>query len=218
MFPVNELFETIQGEASFTGAPSLFIRLQGCDVGCPWCDTKYTWTVEPTQQVDRMAMIGKAGDDARYALLSEQDLVEIAIKVRARHVVITGGEPAQYDLLGLTAALINLGKTVQIETSGTEPLRVAAGTWVTLSPKINMPGGKVVLEGAIARADEIKVPVGKPADIETAREIIDARRPAAIVWLQPLSMSTKATELCIAAATANGWRVSIQTHRFLGVR
>jgi hypothetical protein len=45
--PVNEFFETVQGEATFTGMPSTFVRLQRCDVGCPWCDTKYTWDIDP---------------------------------------------------------------------------------------------------------------------------------------------------------------------------
>ena len=40
LFKINELFETIQGEGTFTGVPSIFLRLQGCPVGCSWCDTK----------------------------------------------------------------------------------------------------------------------------------------------------------------------------------
>ena len=43
MLKINEIFDTIQGEAYFTGTPATFIRLQGCPVGCAWCDTKHTW-------------------------------------------------------------------------------------------------------------------------------------------------------------------------------
>ncbi len=42
-YPINEMFQTLQGEGYFTGVPAIFIRLQGCPVGCAWCDTKHTW-------------------------------------------------------------------------------------------------------------------------------------------------------------------------------
>ena len=42
-YPINEIFQTIQGEGVFTGLPAIFVRLQGCPVGCPWCDTRHTW-------------------------------------------------------------------------------------------------------------------------------------------------------------------------------
>ncbi|MGY8878270.1 MAG: 7-carboxy-7-deazaguanine synthase QueE, partial [Pseudoalteromonas sp.] len=51
MYKINEVFETIQGEASFTGTPSIFLRLQGCPVGCSWCDTKQTWDVDNVYKV-----------------------------------------------------------------------------------------------------------------------------------------------------------------------
>ena len=44
MLKINEIFDTIQGEAFYTGTPATFIRLQGCPVGCHWCDTKHTWS------------------------------------------------------------------------------------------------------------------------------------------------------------------------------
>lgn len=42
-YPINEMFQTLQGEGVYTGVPAIFIRLQGCPVGCSWCDTKHTW-------------------------------------------------------------------------------------------------------------------------------------------------------------------------------
>ena len=42
-YPINEMFQTLQGEGYFTGVPAIFIRLQGCPVGCAWCDTKHTY-------------------------------------------------------------------------------------------------------------------------------------------------------------------------------
>ena len=217
--PVNEVFETIQGEATFTGMPAVFVRLQGCDVGCPWCDTKHTWSLAEANRVSASEMSHKQSDAPTYAVLAENELLELLETSWSRHVVITGGEPCEWDLTDLTAAIIDSGSTVQIETSGTREVRADSRAWVTLSPKIDMPGGLPVLDSAMARADELKMPVGKPADIVRLRDLL-AKHPAFIgsVWLQPLSQNERATELCVTAATENGWRISIQTHKFIGVR
>lgn len=216
---VSEVFETFQGEAHFTGTPSVFLRLQGCNVGCPWCDTKHTWEVNREDEVSAAAMLAKDADLPTHARLPVNRVVEIAAGYASRHVVITGGEPAYWPLWGLARALLDAGKSVQVETSGTEVIDVPDGVWVTLSPKIGMPGGKLVLPSAIARADEIKMPVGKPADIEKLDALLAEHPPVTrLIWLQPLSMSEKATALCMDVARERGWRVSVQTHKFLGVR
>ncbi|GAM63268.1 queuosine biosynthesis queE radical SAM [Vibrio ishigakensis] len=61
MLKLNEIFETIQGEGFFTGVPSIFIRLQGCPVGCAWCDTKQTWDVLEDKETDFGTIIAKTG-------------------------------------------------------------------------------------------------------------------------------------------------------------
>lgn len=222
MLPINEIFETVQGEATWTGSPSIFIRLQGCGVGCPWCDTKHTWHVKPEMAVAMEVILQKKADGENYSWLAPSHLARICQLMKPKHVVITGGEPCIYDLRELTQSLFIAGKTVQIETSGTQAILCGAATFVTVSPKIGMPGGFKVLPEAIDRANEIKMPVGKIDDVKTVRDLIDnhawktVARPT--IWLQPLSQSEKATKLCIEQATLNGWRISIQTHKFLGVR
>jgi 7-carboxy-7-deazaguanine synthase len=216
--PVNELFQTIQGEARWTGTPAVFVRLQGCGVGCVWCDTKHSWNADPAGAVGLDAMLAKQGDSPGFALCEQPALVDLVDGHAARHVVITGGEPCLHDLSYLTGALIRRWRPVQIETSGTSEIRAHPDTWVTLSPKIDMQGGKVVRPDAVQRADEIKIPVGKPEDIARALPVIDARREGVDVWLQPISTNARATSLCIEVATQKGWRVSIQTHKYLGVR
>jgi 7-carboxy-7-deazaguanine synthase len=217
--PLNELFETVQGEGSKTGTPSTFVRLQGCDVGCPWCDTKHTWELnEPSPLGDVLA---KPGSDARFAWVTAEEVVNLVVGRRTRHVVITGGEPCQYDLLGLTISLLDQGHTVQIETSGTERVRAADDVFVTMSPKFNMPGGHTIVADTIERADEFKMPVGKPADVLRLEEMLHRRhRPWTPhdVWLQPISESEKATELCRQLAAERGWRVSLQMHKQAQIR
>jgi 7-carboxy-7-deazaguanine synthase len=219
--PVNEIFETVQGEAHYTGMPSIFIRLQGCDVGCPWCDTKHTWERLPENAVPLGEVIGdaKTKDSPTYAVVEPKDLVDVCdLFFKPMHIVITGGEPCDHDLNELTALLSSHGYSVQIETSGTSEVRCAPETWVTLSPKIGMPGGKTVRHDAVDRADEIKIPVGKRSDVEQVTAIL-LRRADIDVWLQPLSQSEKATKLCIDLASQNdGWRVSFQVHKFVGLR
>ncbi|MBY0379932.1 MAG: radical SAM protein, partial [Burkholderiales bacterium] len=141
-YPVNEVFATLQGEANFAGVPSVFIRLQGCNVGCGWCDTKHTWTVEDAQKVNLKTIIDKTGDKIGWANVTITQLVEHIQKnyPQIPHIVITGGEPANHDLQPLCAKLEQIGKNIQIETSGTEKLNITTNSWVTLSPKIDMPG------------------------------------------------------------------------------
>lgn len=218
--PVNEIFETFQGEAHFTGTPAIFIRLQGCDVGCPWCDTKHTWALDPANEVPAEQVAAKVEDAPTFGRMTVEQLVTECSARPSRHVVITGGEPARYDLLPLSRALAGAGKTVQLETSGTHPVSIGPRAWVTVSPKIGMPGGYGILPQALGRADEIKYPVGKVNDLNELMALLrhGDNRVDAEIWLQPLSQSKRATEICMAAARDHGWRVSLQTHKFLGVR
>jgi 7-carboxy-7-deazaguanine synthase len=220
--PINEIFETIQGEGYYTGRASIFIRMQGCPVGCPWCDTKHTWDVAPGREIDRGEMMTKdaVGDD-RWAFMDVADIEAQLQEYRSRHVVITGGEPAMHDLSELTTRLIERGgRSVQIETSGTYPVRCHPLTWVTVAPKIDMPGGRPIDRTALARANEIKMPVGKPEDILALHRLISSGDidPDALISVSPLSLSRKATDLCIANAIANNWRLSVQTHAMLHIR
>lgn len=217
--PLNELFDTVQGEGSKTGTPSVFVRLQGCGVGCPWCDTKHTWDMKQASPL--LAVMDKHLGDHRFAWLSATDLADLVARRGTRHVVITGGEPCQYDLNDFTETLLDMGRSVQIETSGTEEVRAADEVFVTVSPKVAMPGGKHIVAQAVERADEIKMPVGKADDIDKLLKVLDLRRRPILnnnIWLQPISESVKATELCRQVAADKGWRVSLQMHKQANIR
>ena len=96
---VHSYFNTIQGEGPFSGSAAFFIRLAGCNLQCPLCDTDYT------------------GMRAQYRV---DEIVEIvADNARSKLVVITGGEPFRQNISLLVDNLIRLlGYTVQIETNG----------------------------------------------------------------------------------------------------
>lgn len=225
-YPVNEIFRTLQGEGYWQGVPSVFVRLQGCDVGCPWCDTKHTWALE---ELDRLGSesfpLGPRNGAKTWASLTPLDVATLAAQAAGgnavRHVVLTGGEPAMHRLTDLVHELRLRSWRVQLETSGTRPVAyLPPAVWVTLSPKVDMPGGYDVLDEAIQRADEIKHPVGKPSHLKDLRDLLKRRReplPLDRVSLQPLSMSPKATALCIEACLERGYRLSAQLHKFVGL-
>src|SRR5260370_13501603 len=96
---ITEIYQSIQGESSFTGLPCVFVRTTGCDLRCKWCDSEFTFTGGVTMTVDQI-MVEVAGFRC--------DLVEL-----------TGGEPLlQPEIFELAAKLCDAGHTVLIETGG----------------------------------------------------------------------------------------------------
>ncbi|KJG56725.1 pyrroloquinoline quinone biosynthesis protein [Photobacterium kishitanii] len=221
MYKINEVFETIQGEGVFTGVPAIFVRLQVCPVGCSWCDTKQTWTAEPEDLVSVERIMVKTEDSPLWTQLDADGVVDLLIKqgYTAKHVVITGGEPCIYDLRPLTAALETAGFNCQIETSGTSDILTSDNTWVTVSPKINMKAKLPVLTSALARANEVKHPVGTHKDIDQLDDLLATAtlRNDVTIALQPISQKPRATELCISTCITRNWRLSIQTHKYLAI-
>ena len=220
-YKVNELFQTIQGEGFYTGVPAIFVRLQGCDVGCAWCDTKHTWEIDPAKKSDLILVTDKSNESDRWADSSAKDIVDEIKRLgyTANLIVITGGEPCMYDLRELTQVLHEFGFTIQIETSGTYPVLVDTQTWVTLSPKVNMRGKKEVLKEALERANEIKHPVGTEKDIEQLDVLLSKITSIKdkTISLQPISQKAKATALCMKVCIERNWRLSVQMHKYLQI-
>lgn len=226
---VNEVFQTIQGEGSYTGTPSIFIRLQGCPVGCPWCDTKHTWNVLPENEVSANIIMQESAESPRYFKASVKQLLDLFVKQNytAKHIVITGGEPCMFDLTEFSENAKRQGFSVQIETSGTFNILCDSSVWVTLSPKINMKAGMPVLTQAMLRANEIKHPIAMQKHIDelddllqhthTQAALINERFDCPQVYLQPISQQERATELAIQTCIKRNWRLSVQLHKYIGV-
>lgn len=219
-YKINELFETIQGEGAFTGQPSIFIRLQGCPVGCSWCDTKHTWDIEMDQRVSVNDMLAKSQESEQWANLSVEQILSVikTNKYQAKHIVVTGGEPCMVDLTPMCAAFENHGFSCQIETSGTFEVRTTEACWVTVSPKVNMRGGYKILQSAMNRANEIKHPVATEQHVDDLKKLLKAHRITKTqVYLQPISQKQRATELAIKSCIENNWRLSVQVHKYIGI-
>jgi 7-carboxy-7-deazaguanine synthase len=219
-YKINELFETIQGEGAFTGQPSIFIRLQGCPVACSWCDTKHTWDINLEDEVNTSAMLTKKEESQTWSALSVTDVLAVITTqgYQAKHIVITGGEPAMVDLLPLCEALEQQGLSCQLETSGTFELHVSDKCWVTVSPKVNMKGGYKILNSAMLRANEIKHPVATEQHVDDLKALlVEHKITNTQVYLQPISQKERATALAIKTCIENNWRLSVQVHKYLGI-
>lgn len=191
-----EHFYTLQGEGLHSGKASYFIRLGGCDVGCVWCDVKDSWDAE------------------KHPKMTVMELVAAAMQYPGRLVVITGGEPAMYNLTALCDALHDNGFTVHIETSGAHPI-VGNIDWVTLSPKKFKPP----VQEALDKADELKVVIFHKSDYEWAEQHA-AKVPATCkLYLQPeWGKKDNITPLVIDYILAHPqWELSLQTHKYINI-
>lgn len=195
-YPVVETFHSIQGEGSWTGVNAFFIRLGGCNVYCSWCDTKESWNpkLHPQGTVS--------------SLVAEAAATSPAI------VVITGGEPLMHDLTPLTDALRSRYLPVHLETSGAHPFS-GSFDWVTLSPKTFKPPHPSVYP----HADELKVVVAHPQDLEWASQEALKVKDSVVKYLQPEWNTPSSFNLVFAYILQHpSWRLSLQTHKFLEVK
>jgi len=111
---VSEIFYSLAGEGSLVGLPMIFIRLSGCNLRCPWCDTKYAW-----ENGKRMTW---------------QEIYDEIVDFPCHNICITGGEPFLQNLTKLTQKLYDEDYFISIETNGTIYQPVQADL-VVISPK-----------------------------------------------------------------------------------
>ena len=164
--PVNERFHTWQGEGVHTGKSAYFIRLQGCPVKCPWCDSAGTWHPEWTP-----ADVDEILPDA---------LAEDAGRSNCEIVVLTGGEPTIHDLTDLTRELADRELPIHVETCGGYPFQ-GHFDWVTLSPK----WWQLPLDENLQRADELKIIVEDTESIAKWETELEGRHTSKHIWLNP---------------------------------
>ena len=186
-YRVNEIFYSLQGEGFWTGTPIVFVRLSGCNLRCPFCDTDHSAFTEMSADAILSAVRTAGGPCTRICL--------------------TGGEPGLQADEALISAFHSAGYTVHIETNGTRSLP-AGIDWVTLSPK---EGGRVVLD----KADELKLVLTSGVDPSAW-----ATFPATWHFLQPCDLAGRmnTAEVTSYIQAHPLWRLSLQTHKLLGIR
>lgn len=196
VLPVMEAFHTLQGEGYHTGRAAWFVRTGGCDVGCAWCDVKESW------------------DADRHPKRAVDDLVAEAVSAPAAFAVVTGGEPLMLPLGPLTEALRAAGLPTHLETSGAHPLS-GAWDWITFSPK----KFKRPLPEVAAAAHELKVVVYNRHDFRWAEEHAATVGADCRLFLQPEWSRAHQVMPWITDYVKRHprWRVSLQTHKYLGI-
>jgi 7-carboxy-7-deazaguanine synthase len=194
--PLMESFHTIQGEGAHSGKAAYFIRLAGCDVGCPWCDVKESW------------------ERSAHPIVAIDDIVESAKNSKSRIAVITGGEPLMYNLDGLTSQLKNCAFKTHLETSGAYPL-TGKWDWICLSPK----KFKKPLQPSFDQANELKVIVYNKSDFSWAEKMAGRVNDSCKLLLQPeWSKSDKMLPQIIEYIKNNPrWEISLQLHKFMNI-
>lgn len=218
---VHSIFYTIQGEGPFSGMPAVFVRLAGCNLQCPGCDTDYT--------------------SGRKKLHPNEILetVDAVAMGRTRLIVLTGGEPfrQKIDSFLLTAKLHNY--SVQVETNGVIPPSAAlswrttidregAGLYLVVSPKTQKIHSRVWANALafkyVIHADHIG-PDGLPSNAllhPCNAETVARPRPGADVIVQPMDCKNTVANLrnldaAKRVAMQYGHRLQIQLHKLIEV-
>ena len=196
LYPIVEIFHSVQGEGYHNGIPSIFIRFGGCNLRCPWCDTDFdVWTD-----------------------MSIGEIVNELSKYDCDRIIFTGGEPALQDLVSLSACLKPLGYYLSIETNGTILIPKDTIDWVCVSPKDQeYPDLKIKQ----TNGDELKV-VYLGQNLEMYDELKDGFEH---LFLQPLYDEGQSTEwngmnfhsTFEKVRESPEWRLSLQTHKWMGV-
>ena len=229
-YAVKSVWRTLQGEGAWAGRPAVFVRFVGCNMwtgyaadrardaarGAPcaaFCDTDFT-----REGSARLGAEALADEAARVARRPDGPPVDL--------VVLTGGEPLLQADAPLVAAFRARGFEVAVETNGTVRLADAFGDepawpdWIVCSPKL--PADRTVIEAL----DELKlvVPAYRPEAYAAVAGRVRPHRVGArarrFLWVQPEAgpRLEAATRLAVEVAqTTPGWRVSVQTHKILGV-
>ncbi|MBF0620763.1 MAG: 7-carboxy-7-deazaguanine synthase QueE [Magnetococcales bacterium] len=202
-YPVCELFASVQGEATWTGRPVIFIRFSGCPLACTWCD-------EPRHRNPALARHLSSDEIIQEIHQGFPDL---------KYLVLTGGEPlAVNELAPLVKKLKAHGFWIAMETSGVGGSIPEEIDWVTLSPKTD------IAESIAKRVDEIKLIIGPQQDDEEQKHIQQWTATKQPVWLQPRSKGNRIDPEAVARCfemvmnSAGRLRLSLQIHKYMGVQ
>ena len=231
MYFVNEIFVSLQGEGYWTGTPMVFLRFAGCNLRCPFCDTPHTTPSTPMTLEELLKSIAEISP--RASLGRNDNIVASSVisseveKSPIRRICITGGEPGLQVDGALVEALHAAGFTIHIETNGTRPLPPGID-WITLSPKSDFIHSVIPSEAkespsaspsrvVLQRADELKLVFTGDTNPDPWLEF-----PADYYFLQPCydaaAGKSNTAETVAYILSHPSWRLSLQTHRLLGLR
>jgi len=164
---IHEIFSSLQGEGLRQGAPTIFIRLSGCNLRCEFCDTRDAW---------------EEGKGKSACQIIEQVKL-LHADMPTPWICLTGGEPLLQDVGVLLIGLKEAGFMIQIETNATQP-PVSHADWHTVSPK---PPAYRIHPGWPSLASELKLVISKDLTAERVIRLTEAFSPETPLVLQPQS-------------------------------
>ena len=201
---ISEIFWSAQGEGARVGTPSIFIRLAGCTLRCPYCDTRTAWDKGKRLTINPIM----------------KRVANLASSYPASQVVISGGEPLEQDLRPLVAALKKKRFFVAAETNGLHYQKLAFDWWA-VSPKAE--ASFRIQEKLLPLISEIKVLVAPGLTVAVVRRL-RRKVPGVPLWLQPQAFDKsrfrrtwRLYQECQKAGLKNV-RLGFQLHRVFGVR
>jgi 7-carboxy-7-deazaguanine synthase len=199
---ITEIFVSLQGESTYAGCPTVFVRTTGCPLRCVYCDTTYAFSG------------GK--------LMPLSDIVTTVQQYQVQHVTVTGGEPlAQPATHALLEMLCNHGYLVSLETSGAIDVS-SVDRRVKKVVDIKTPGSGEMEHNllhnlnAIAKTDELKFVIADRVDYEWSRQFVAERDIDATVLFSPVHETLDARELADwVVADRLAVRFQMQLHKYL---
>ena len=194
-YPIVEIFHSVQGEAFHAGIPHVFIRFGNCNLRCEWCDT----------------------DFMTYDEMHIDDIVSKVLAFNCDRVIFTGGEPCMQDLESIGGELKNHGINLSVETNGTIPVPEIID-WICVSPKDQLYPNVTIKQRI---GNELKV-VYCGQSLEIYSDLIEGFDH---LFLQPCYMDNISVEengrnfqMVESIVKLNPeWRLSLQTHKWMGV-
>lgn len=202
---MQEIFPTLQGEGPYSGWPAVFIRLGGCNLACDFCDTEF----ESFAQMPLAEILNQT--------------LNFASKGNIKLVVITGGEPFRQPITKLCAALLENDLMVQIETNGTLYQPIDERVDVICSPK-NVNGKYAQIRpDLLERISAFKFIVSAHDKNYSNVSEIGQSFYNVPTYVQPMDEQDEAKNranlaYAVTLATQNGYRLSIQLHKLLGIK
>lgn len=196
IYPVVEIFNSVQGEGAHTGESSIFIRFGRCNLRCEWCDTEF-------DEWNDMTVIDIIAEISRWP---------------SKNVILTGGEPALQNLWPLSRCLRKRGFHLAIESNGTIEIPEGLVDWICISPKDQLYPDVAIKQRT---GNELKV-VYCGQDLKMYDELEGG---FANLFLQPCYIESESVEwngrnftLTEKVVKQNPrWRLSLQIHKWMGV-
>ena len=194
-YPIVEIFHSVQGEGFHAGIPHVFVRFGNCNLRCEWCDT----------------------DFLTYEERKLDSIVDEVLSYGCDRVIFTGGEPALQDLSTIGSSLKRKGISLSIETNGTIEVDPIID-WICVSPKDQLyPNARIIQR----QGDELKVVYcGQNLDMYD-----DLKMGFSHHFIQPCYLDSESVEengksfqaVEKLVKESQGWRLSLQTHKWMGV-